>query len=75
MLGIGELTVNTVNKLKPCKRCGGQAELVRVGDMKQYFVYRCSSCNEYHERFWEASLTPWGAKRIWNRRSDNGNER
>ena len=59
------------DKLKPCKYCGGRAELVRVGENKEFFVYRCSRCFKYHARHGEARMTPWGAKRIWNRRADN----
>lgn len=59
------------DKLKPCKYCGGRAELVRVGDYKEYFAYRCAHCHQFHARHSEARRTPWGAKRIWNRRADN----
>lgn len=59
------------NDLKPCKYCGGKAELVRVGDWKEYFAYRCSKCQKYHARHSEARLTPQGAKRVWNGRVEN----
>lgn len=55
------------NELKPCKYCGGTAELVRVGDFKDFFAYRCSCCHKYHAKASEARRTPWGAKRVWNR--------
>ena len=59
------------NDLKFCKYCGSKAKLVRVGDWKEFFAYRCSKCHKYHARHSEARLTPWGAKRVWNRRVVN----
>lgn len=66
-----ELNRKMAKELKPCKYCGGKAELVMVGDNKEFFAYRCSCCGEYHGRLGDARLTPWGAKRVWNRRADN----
>ena len=57
-------------KLKPCKYCGGEPELVRVGDQKELFAFRCKRCGAYHADYSEARATPWGAKRVWNRRAE-----
>ena len=60
-----------MSELKPCKYCGGGAELVRVGDNKEYLAYRCSNCGNFHARRSEARRTPSGARNVWNRRADN----
>lgn len=65
--------------LKPCPFCGGYPEPIRVGDMKQYVVYRCEDCKKTPVPHCEASLTGRGAAKVWNRsvekalrRTDNG---
>lgn len=63
-----------MSELKPCKYCGGKPELVNVGDWKQYYAYRCSNCHQYHAKHSEAALTKWGAKRVWNKRSNNNDK-
>jgi uncharacterized Zn finger protein len=59
------------SELKPCKYCGGEAELVRVGDNKEYLAYQCSKCGNFHARRNEARRTPFAARRVWNRRATN----
>ena len=59
-------------KLKPCPFCGGQPEIARVGDDKQYVIYRCSQCHKTPLKGDDARLTPWGARRMWNRRVSDG---
>ncbi len=58
-----------MSELKPCKYCGGEPELVRVGDNKEYLAYRCSKCGNFHARRSEARRTPFAAKRVWNKRA------
>lgn len=56
-----------MKELSPCPYCGGQPELVRVGDDKQYVIYRCSQCHKTPVKNGDARLTPCGARRMWNR--------
>ena len=58
------------NNLQPCKHCGGKAKLVRVGDLKDYYAYRCANCGRFHARYNEARSTPYGARLVWNRRGE-----
>lgn len=63
-------------ELKPCSECKGTPEYRRVGDRKQYWVVICSICGHYEAGYSEACLTKQGAKRLWNRRvkqDDNKN--
>ena len=60
------------NKLKPCPFCGGEAKLIPCGDQKELLVYICSECNKIPEHYDEARYTEWGARRIWNRRANDG---
>lgn len=62
----------TKKELKPCPFCGGVPELRETGDLKQFYVFRCSKCDKTPVRWHEARLTAWGAMRIWNRRCSNG---
>lgn len=57
-----------MSKLKSCPYCDREAMLCRTGDHKQFFVYKCSWCWMTPVHSDEARLTPWGAKRIWNKR-------
>lgn len=54
-------------KLKPCPFCGGYPEPIRVGDRKQYIVYRCEDCKQTPVPHCEASLSGKGASNVWNR--------
>ena len=56
-------------ELKPCPFCGGEAKLIKVGDNRNFFVYQCSECGFIKAKPSEASLTQWGAKRVWNTRT------
>lgn len=58
-------------ELKPCK-CGAIPGAYRVGDQKEYFVYRCPFCGYIAAGIDEARLTLWGAKRVWNKRVGDG---
>lgn len=44
-------------------------ELRETGDLKQYYVYKCSKCGKTPVRWYEARLFAWSARRIWNKRS------
>ena len=58
-----------VNEMQPCPYCGGKAEEPRpVGDWKQFYACYCSSCGTA-PAYPQASLTPFGAKRVWNRKA------
>ena len=54
-------------KVRRCKKCGGIPVVNRVGDDKNYFVIRCSSCHYTPAQYDEASLTVKSAVRIWNK--------
>ena len=58
-----------VKNLKPYLFCGGTPELRETGDLKQYYVYKCSKCGKTPVRWYEARLFAWSARRIWNKRS------
>lgn len=55
-------------ELKLCPFCGGEPELRRVGDNKQYNVYFCSQCGQTPVRCGEATMTQRGARKMWNKR-------
>ena len=54
-------------KVRRCKKCGGIPVVNRVGDDKNYFIIRCSSCQYTSANYDEASLTVKSAVRIWNK--------
>lgn len=56
-------------QLKPCPFCGSTPELRETGDLKQYYVYKCSKCDKTPVGCDEARLFAWSARRIWNKRS------
>lgn len=56
-----------MNAVKICRRCGGKPELIRVGDMKEFYVYRCKSCLSIPAKSYEGKITERAARRIWNR--------
>ena len=58
--------------LKPCPFCGGEAKVRAVGNQKEYLTFFCSVCGRTPVDYCEASTTVWGAKKVWNRRADNG---
>ena len=61
------------NELKPCPFCGGSADISKTllyGKVAGYVVF-CKKCGcEINAR-----SSKQNAKKAWNRRSDNGNER
>ena len=59
-------------KLKTCPFCGGEPVLKWVGYRKQFVVYFCSKCGKTLVHHDEARCTEWGARRVWNRRADDG---
>ena len=59
-------------ELKPCPFCGGKPIIKLVGDNRDYFVYSCGKCHKTPVHQDEARLTRWGARRIWNRRVNDG---
>ena len=56
-------------ELLNCPLCDGKAKLIKVGDNRSLFVYQCSECGYIKAKNSEACLTPWGAKRVWNTRT------
>ena len=56
-----------MDAVKICRKCAGKPELISVGDMKQFYVYRCKSCLSTPVKGDEARLTERAARRIWNR--------
>lgn len=58
-------------ELNPCPKCKGTPEPRRVGDWKQYWVFFCSNCGYTPVKNYEARPTIWGAKRAFNKRTDN----
>lgn len=61
-----------MKELKPCPFCGGKPIIKLVGDNRDYFVYSCGKCHKTPVHQDEARLTRWGARRIWNRRVNDG---
>ena len=50
--------------------CGGKPRLARCGDQKEFFIYQCSCCYETPVMFHEARLCEFGARKIWNERTE-----
>jgi Lar family restriction alleviation protein len=61
-----------MDKLKPCPFCGGKPKINRVGDQKEFVVYICSECYKTPVHSDEARITERGARKIWNRRVNDG---
>lgn len=57
--------------IKHCHKCGAVPELIRVGDLKEYFIVKCPECYHTEAKYDEASITERDAIRIWNKRSKN----
>lgn len=53
-----------------CKYCGSEPVVRLVGDYKNYYVYFCSKCGKTPVRSNEARVTEFGARQIWNRRTE-----
>lgn len=51
--------------LPPCPFCGGEPQLTRCGDQKQFLVYICSVCKVTPVDSGEARITANGAAKIW----------
>jgi hypothetical protein len=56
--------------LMDCVFCGGKPRLARCGDQKEFFIYQCSCCYETPVMFHEARLCEFGARKIWNERTE-----
>lgn len=56
--------------LRRCSFCHGKAEIQRVGDAKQYLLYKCSSCYQTPVRYHEAKTSEIEARKVWNTRSE-----
>ena len=60
----------SVAPLRRCAFCHSFAEIHRVGDAKQFLVYKCSNCGETPVRYYEAKTTEQKARNIWNKRTE-----
>lgn len=60
----------SINSIKSCAFCSGAPKLAKCGDQKEYYVYLCSSCYETPVRSDEARVSESGARKIWNRRTE-----
>jgi hypothetical protein len=56
--------------LRKCAFCGSKPKLCRCGDHKEYVVYQCSRCDETPVRLDEARVSESGARKIWNKRTE-----
>ena len=56
--------------LRRCAFCYGLADIQRVGDEKQYLVYKCSNCRETPVRHHEARTSEREARKVWNTRTE-----
>ena len=56
-------------ELKPCPKCGGEAEFIKLWESKIYNGFiKCTKCG-YEERLYSSKQN---AVKAWNRRADNG---
>lgn len=67
------MTDNRTTELLPCKKCGGEAEIVSAKLVSEVFsdascVVRCMTCGNRTDRWYSDE----DAAKSWNRR--NGNE-
>ena len=60
----------SVDTLRRCAFCHGFAEIYRVGDAKQFLVYKCQNCGETPVRYYEAKGTELKARNVWNKRTE-----
>lgn len=56
-------------ELKPCRKCKSAPVYRQVGDMKQYWMVICPQCGNHEADHSEASVSKFGARRIWNKRA------
>lgn len=66
------MTDNRTTKLLPCKKCGGEAEIVSAKLVNEAFsdascVARCSACGNRTDRWYSDKE----AAESWNRRNGN----
>lgn len=61
------MKINNPNRdLRNCPFCGEKPELSRVGDNKQFLVYRCLKCRRTPLVNGDARRTATSAREIWN---------
>ena len=58
-----------IEPLEGCAYCKGAPKLMKIGDKKQYFVYKCSNCFTAPALFDEAKRSERGAREMWNKRT------
>ena len=55
--------------IKSCRKCGKEPELIKVGDMKELYIYRCKNCLFIPAKIHEGRLIEYTARKIWNKRN------
>jgi len=55
-------------ELKPCPKCGGKAEIRRVGEYRNLFAVMCSQCGWHAAKMSEGALALSDAVQLWESR-------